>query len=82
MKNRNETILEINHLTLFPPLTDLKMSSAPSTSFNPLKIALTATGVIAAATVGYAVYFDYRRRNDPVFRKKLREYFSHPLLPL
>ncbi|GAA5937674.1 TOM complex receptor protein TOM20 [Sporobolomyces koalae] len=51
------------------------MSAAPSTSFNPLKIALTATGVIAAATVGYAVYFDYRRRNDAVFRKNLlKEY--------
>lgn len=51
------------------------MSSAPSTSFNPLKIALTATGVLAAATVGYAVYFDYRRRNDAVFRKNiLKEY--------
>ncbi|GAA6060195.1 hypothetical protein JCM10212_002274 [Sporobolomyces blumeae] len=47
------------------------MSAAPSTSFNPLKIALTATGVLAAATVTYAVYFDYRRRHDPVFRKNL-----------
>ncbi|GAA5902811.1 TOM complex receptor protein TOM20 [Sporobolomyces salmoneus] len=51
------------------------MSSAPPTSFNPLKIALTATGIIAAATVSYAVYFDYRRRNDAVFRKNiLKEY--------
>lgn len=51
------------------------MASAPSSSFNPLKIALTATGVLAAATVGYAVYFDYRRRNDAVFRKNiLKEY--------
>ncbi|GAA5854171.1 hypothetical protein JCM3766R1_002653 [Sporobolomyces carnicolor] len=51
------------------------MSTSTSSSFNPLKIALTATGVIAAATVSYAVYFDYRRRNDAVFRKNiLKEY--------
>ncbi|GAA5881209.1 hypothetical protein JCM16303_004843 [Sporobolomyces ruberrimus] len=52
------------------------MSSAPSTSLNPIKIALTATGVIAAATVGYAVYFDYRRRNDAVFRKNIQKEYK------
>ncbi|GAA6016179.1 hypothetical protein JCM11491_003759 [Sporobolomyces phaffii] len=52
------------------------MSSAPSTSFNPLKIALTATSVLAAATVGYAVYFDYRRRNDAVFRKNIQKEYK------
>ncbi|GAA5953368.1 hypothetical protein JCM21900_001829 [Sporobolomyces salmonicolor] len=42
-----------------------------SSSFSPAKLALAATGVLAAATVGYAVYFDYRRRNDAGFRRKL-----------
>ncbi|CEQ40147.1 SPOSA6832_01741 [Sporobolomyces salmonicolor] len=47
------------------------MSSSSSSSFSPAKLALAATGVLAAATVGYAVYFDYRRRNDAGFRRKL-----------
>lgn len=33
--------------------------------------ATVATGVLA-----YAIYFDYKRRNDTTFRKQLRE--SHP----
>lgn len=43
---------------------------------NVLTIAAVtvATGVLA-----YAVYFDYKRRNDAQFRKKLR--MSFPLLP-
>ena len=27
--------------------------------------------ITAAGLLGYAVYFDYRRRNDPAFRKQL-----------
>ncbi|WFD32725.1 mitochondrial import receptor subunit tom20 [Malassezia sp. CBS 17886] len=39
-----------------------------------LSTALSFSGVtLAVATVGYAVYFDYRRRNDPHFRKQLRK---------
>lgn len=35
---------------------------------------LTATGVtLLTAGVGYAVYFDYKRRSDPQFRKALRK---------
>ena len=37
----------------------------------------TALGVAAAAAgitiVGYCVYFDHKRRNDPLFKQKLRE---------
>ena len=33
---------------------------------------LTATAVAAVGAVAYAVYFDYRRRNDPEFRRHLR----------
>ena len=32
-----------------------------------------AASTLAVATIGYAVYFDYKRRNDPDFRKKLRK---------
>ncbi|SDA01457.1 BZ3500_MvSof-1268-A1-R1_Chr10-1g02685 [Microbotryum saponariae] len=45
--------------------------SSSNTSYNPLRIAAIATGVVATATVSYAIYFDYKRRHDPVFRKKL-----------
>ena len=39
-----------------------------------LSTALSWTGVtLSVAAVGYAVYFDYRRRNDPTFRKQLRK---------
>lgn len=48
-----------------------RKSTMSSSSYSPAKIALTATGVVATAFVAYAAYFDYKRRNDPVFRKKL-----------
>ncbi|KAK6464813.1 hypothetical protein DFJ63DRAFT_93823 [Scheffersomyces coipomensis] len=35
--------------------------------------AFTITAVIATAVVGYAVYFDYQRRNSAEFRKSLRK---------
>ena len=39
---------------------------------NTLLHALTITGVFATlAAVGYAIYFDHRRRSDPQFRKYL-----------
>jgi anti-sigma-K factor RskA len=38
---------------------------------NPAKIALATTAAIATAVLGYSVYFDHRRRHDPVFRNKL-----------
>ncbi|KAK4048151.1 mitochondrial import receptor subunit tom20 [Microbotryomycetes sp. JL221] len=47
------------------------MSTSSSSSYSPARIALITTGVITSAVVAYAAYFDYRRRNDPVFRKKL-----------
>ncbi|GAA5886686.1 hypothetical protein JCM6882_005856 [Rhodosporidiobolus microsporus] len=50
------------------------MAAAPSSSSylaTAGKIAGAVAGVAALATVGYAAYFDYKRRNDPVFRKKL-----------
>lgn len=37
--------------------------------------AVTVAGVtVATGVLAYAVYFDYKRRNDTTFRKKLREF--------
>ncbi|KAJ9117558.1 hypothetical protein QFC22_004408 [Naganishia vaughanmartiniae] len=36
------------------------------------QIALTGLAVVATGVVGYAAWFDYKRRNDPVFRKNLK----------
>jgi import receptor subunit TOM20 len=33
--------------------------------------AAIALGVLALLGVGYAFYFDHKRRNDPKFRRKL-----------
>lgn len=33
---------------------------------------LTITAIAAAAIAGYAVYFDYQRRNSADFRKSLK----------
>lgn len=39
-----------------------------------LSTALSWTGVtVGVAALGYALYFDYRRRSDPTFRKLLRK---------
>ncbi|EPX74789.1 TOM complex subunit Tom20 [Schizosaccharomyces octosporus yFS286] len=32
--------------------------------------------LLAAAAVGYGVYFDYKRRNDPAFRKTLKRRYK------
>jgi hypothetical protein len=37
------------------------------------QLALTGLAVVATGFVGYAAWFDYKRRNDPVFRKNLSE---------
>ena len=33
-----------------------------------------ASVTVATGVLAYAVYFDYKRRNDTTFRKKLREF--------
>lgn len=38
---------------------------------NNSTIALITTGSIVTAGLGYILYFDYKRRNDPTFRKQL-----------
>ncbi|GAC97041.1 import receptor subunit tom-20 [Pseudozyma hubeiensis SY62] len=37
------------------------------------QIVLTSLSVLGVAGLGYAVYFDHRRRTDPAFRKSLRK---------
>ncbi|KAI8376115.1 mitochondrial outer membrane translocase complex, subunit Tom20 domain-containing protein [Radiomyces spectabilis] len=39
---------------------------------QPQTIVLATTGVLATLGLGYLVYFDYKRRNDPDFRRRLR----------
>lgn len=36
------------------------------------RIALLTAGAVATGFVGYAIYFDYMRRNSPDFRRSLR----------
>lgn len=49
----------------------LSTFSVNMTSRSPATIALYTTGAILTGLVGYAVYFDYMRRNSPEFRKNL-----------
>ena len=41
-------------------------------SIRPSTIIAATVGTAAAAFVGYAIYFDHRRRTDPEFRKALK----------
>ncbi|ORZ11334.1 MAS20 protein import receptor-domain-containing protein [Lobosporangium transversale] len=36
-------------------------------------IVAATVGVLTVATIGYAIYFDAKRRNDPEFRRKLKK---------
>ncbi|KAI1319065.1 hypothetical protein EDD11_004954 [Mortierella claussenii] len=46
--------------------------SIPATMKTSTIVAATV-GVLAVATISYAVYFDSKRRNDPEFRRKLKK---------
>jgi import receptor subunit TOM20 len=37
------------------------------------QVALITAGAAVTGVLGYALYFDYMRRNSPAFRKGLRE---------
>ncbi|KAI8061174.1 protein import receptor MAS20 [Gongronella butleri] len=39
---------------------------------KPQAVAAYTAGAVAVLGVSYLVYFDYKRRNDPEFRKKLK----------
>lgn len=51
--------------------TSTEMSETKSRNVLAIAAATVATGVLA-----YVVYFDYKRRNDAQFRRKLREYIQ------
>ena len=63
-----------------PPLRKYKTSqrgkfsrSVMASSSKSTASALTVAGItVATGLLAYAVYFDYKRRNDAAFRKKLR----------
>ncbi|KXS17885.1 hypothetical protein M427DRAFT_54135 [Gonapodya prolifera JEL478] len=44
----------------------------PSDTATVRNVLFAATAVVAAGVVAYALYFDYQRRNDPNFRRKLK----------
>ncbi|KXX83317.1 Mitochondrial import receptor subunit tom20 [Madurella mycetomatis] len=39
---------------------------------QPVVVATAAVAAVATGVLAYAVYFDYRRRHDPEFRRQLR----------
>lgn len=49
------------------------MATSPSAQVQTSTIVLGIAGVLSLGLVGYAVYFDNRRRNDPEFRKQLKK---------
>lgn len=49
-------------------ISDMAESSFPRAG----TIAIISVSTIAAAALGYAAYFDHRRRNDPEFRRQLK----------
>lgn len=58
----------------FPqPFFSSPLSPLPS-QITPMKtttIVAATVGMLAVATVGYAVYFDSKRQSDPEFKRKL-----------
>lgn len=48
-------------------------STTPSQGVSTSTIILASVGTLTALTIGYAAYFDYKRRNDAQFRKNLRQ---------
>ena len=47
-----------------------------SSSISSRSALTLAAASIAAGVVAYAVYFDYKRRSDPSFRRKLRTWIA------
>jgi len=44
-----------------------------NSSLKPSTIAAISAGTIVTGLLAYAAYFDYKRRNDPGFRKQLKK---------
>ncbi|KAI8087046.1 uncharacterized protein B0P05DRAFT_533471 [Gilbertella persicaria] len=45
---------------------------------QPRTAALITAGVAVTAGIGYLVYFDYKRRNDPTLKKKISKFYIPP----
>jgi len=56
-----------------PSLAHLTMASTtPSSGVQTSTIVLATLGTVTTAALAYAVYFDYKRRSDPAFRRSLK----------
>ncbi|KAI8970522.1 MAS20 protein import receptor-domain-containing protein [Pilobolus umbonatus] len=63
----------IRHFNFFfPSLLYLPSQNRIRMAVKLSTTALISTAVVAAFGIGYIVYFDYKRRNDPVFKKELK----------
>src|SRR5690349_2756753 len=49
----------------------------PSTMVETRTVVAVSAASAAIAITGYLIYFDYKRRNDPGFRKKLRKFQAY-----
>ncbi|CAD0088629.1 unnamed protein product [Aureobasidium mustum] len=47
-------------------------STTPSSGIQTSTIVLATLGTVTTAALAYAVYFDYKRRSDPAFRRSLK----------
>jgi import receptor subunit TOM20 len=47
-------------------------STTPSSGVQTSTIILATLGTVTTAALAYAVYFDYKRRSDPAFRRSLK----------
>ena len=59
-----------------------QLTNYPLNMPSNTQIAVTGLAVVATGLVGYAAWFDYKRRNDAVFRKNLSEYMSGTSQPV
>ncbi|KAF2720616.1 protein import receptor MAS20 [Polychaeton citri CBS 116435] len=48
-------------------------STVPSQQVSASAIALGVVGTLSACALGYAIYFDHKRRSDPEFRRSLKK---------
>lgn len=47
-------------------------------AIQPKTAALITAGVAVSAGIGYMIYFDHKRRNDPTLKRKISKYKKGP----
>ncbi|KAF7846476.1 hypothetical protein BT93_L4276 [Corymbia citriodora subsp. variegata] len=52
-------------------------STQPGSGVSTSTVIIATVGTVTAAALAYAVYFDYRRRSDPAFRRNLKRQQKH-----